>query len=211
MKKKIFPDFSFEEKYWSQNYAFVVGVDEVGRGSLAGPLVAAAVVFDSSTINNIKSFGIDDSKRLTSKKRKDLSEKIKEVAISWVIAESSVDCINEMGIVGANYLAMENAVEKLKKKISDSYFILVDGYQIKNREGKNLQNQLSLVKGDQRSISIAAASIIAKVYRDDLMTKLAKEYSMYDWQKNKGYGTKFHLDAIKKFGATIHHRKDFID
>ena len=175
----------------------VAGVDEVGRGPLAGPVVAAAVIID---INNIPN-GINDSKRLSKKKREEISNEIIKYSI-YSIAEASVEEIDQINILQASLLAMKRAIEGLSKKPRT---VLVDG---KFKPKTNLPTH-TIVKGDSKSLAIAASSIVAKVYRDNLMTDLSKKYPEYLWNKNAGYGTKEHLLAIKKCGITPIHRKSF--
>ena len=175
----------------------VAGVDEVGRGPLAGPVVAAAVIID---INNIPN-GINDSKRLSKKKREERSNEIIKYSI-YSIAEASVEEIDQINILQASLLAMKRAIEGLSKKPKT---VLVDG---KFKPKTNLPTH-TIIEGDSKSLAIAASSIIAKVYRDNLMTDLSKKYPEYLWNKNAGYGTKEHLLAIKKCGITPIHRKSF--
>ena len=175
----------------------VAGVDEVGRGPLAGPVVAAAVIID---INNIPD-GINDSKRLSKKNRLEISDEIKKYSI-YSVAEASVKEIDKINILQASLLAMKRAIEGLSKK---PMTVLVDG---KFKPKTNFTTH-SIIKGDTKSLSIAASSIIAKVYRDNLMTDFSKKYPAYLWEKNAGYGTKEHLLAIKKCGITPIHRKSF--
>ncbi len=175
----------------------VAGVDEVGRGPLAGPVVAAAVIID---IHNIPD-GINDSKKLSKKNRLKISDEIKKHSI-YSIAEASVKEIDEINILQASLLAMKRAIEGLSKK---PITVLVDG---KFKPKTNLSTH-SIIKGDTQSLSIAASSIIAKVYRDNLMRDFSKKYPEYLWEKNAGYGTKEHLLAIKKCGITPIHRKSF--
>jgi len=175
----------------------VAGVDEVGRGPLAGPVVAAAVIID---INNIPN-GINDSKRLSKKKREEISNEIIKYSI-YSIAEASVEEIDQINILQASLLAMNRAIEGLSKNPKT---VLVDG---KFKPKTNLPTH-TIIEGDSKSLAIAASSIIAKVYRDNLMTDLSKKYPEYLWNKNAGYGTKEHLLAIKKCGITPIHRKSF--
>ena len=176
----------------------IAGVDEVGRGSLIGPVYAAAVILNKSIDKKL----LKDSKKLTKRKRETLAKYIK-MNSTWSIARSSVKEIENLNILNASLLAMKRAIIKLKKKPS---LILIDGNRcpiIKN------QKIISVIKGDQKIPSISAASILAKVARDNLICKLGKKYKGYYWHKNSGYGTRLHLIAIKKFGITIHHRKTF--
>ncbi len=180
----------------------VFGMDEVGRGSFAGPLVASAVCFEKE----FKWFKeINDSKLLTHKKRKQLSKLILKNSISFVEA-IDVEIINESGIGEANRLIFENLVNRIKKEYKNKkLFFLIDG----GKKKINDKNIKFIIKGDQKSISIAAASIVAKVCRDGLMRKLGKEYRGYNFLKNKGYGTKFHRKALRKHGLSKIHRTSF--
>ena len=176
----------------------IAGVDEVGRGCLAGPVFAAAVILK----NNINTNGIKDSKKVPFNKRMFLSNYIKENSI-YAIGTASVDEINKMNILNASLLAMNRALNKLKKKPFIAY---IDGpFTPKNMKIKCTP----IVKGDEKVTSIAAASIIAKVARDLFMIKLSKKFPKYDWDKNFGYGTNKHLNSLEKYGITKHHRKKF--
>ena len=175
----------------------IAGVDEVGRGPLAGPVVAAAVIINPKNIPK----GINDSKKLTKKNRLIIFEELKNSSI-YSIAKASVEEIDKINILQASLLAMKRAIEGLEKSPST---VLIDG----NFKPKTSFEMHSIIKGDTKSLSIAAASIIAKVYRDNLMKKLAIKYPNYYWEKNSGYGTKEHLSAIRKHGITPIHRKSF--
>ena len=177
----------------------IAGVDEVGRGPLAGPVVAAAVILDPENFP----VGLDDSKKLTAKKRSCLAEQIREKAIAISVAEVSVADIDAMNILEAAMLAMRQAVQNLPVSPDG---VLVDG----NRDPNfgDLPTR-TLVKGDGRSLSIAAASIIAKIFRDNLMQKLGVEYPDYGWAQNAGYGVPKHMAALKLVGISPHHRKSF--
>lgn len=191
----ILPDFSHEKQY----DGLVAGVDEAGRAPLAGPVTAAAVILDP---NNIPE-GIDDSKKLSAKKRDSLAEQIKECAIAWSICECNLEEIEELNILHASMLAMQRCVEQLSPA---PIHALIDG----NRLPKSLPCAATpIVKGDSKSLSIAAASILAKTSRDHLMQKLAEEYPGYGWEKNAGYPTPEHLTALDKLGITPHHRRSF--
>ena len=174
------------------------GVDEVGRGSLIGPVYAAAVILNKSV--NLKI--LKDSKSLTQKKRKSLSDYIKKNSI-WAIGKASVREIEKINILQASLLAMKRAIKKLKKKPSH---VLIDGNKLPDLKNYNLK---AIIKGDQKIPSISAASIIAKVSRDKFISTLAKNNNGYGWDQNFGYGTKQHLKAIKKLGINKHHRKTF--
>ncbi len=175
------------------------GCDEVGRGCLAGPVVAAAVILPQDYSNH----WINDSKKLEKKQREDLSIEIKEMAISWQIAEASVAEIDQINILNASFLAMTRAVEGLRIKPE---YLLIDG----NRFRSTLKIPFScIIKGDEKFANIAAASILAKVFRDNLMERLAEEFPHYSWERNAGYPTKAHRLGIEKYGDCIWHRKSF--
>jgi len=176
----------------------IAGVDEVGRGSLIGPVYAAAVILDKSINKKL----LKDSKILTRSKREILSKYIKENSI-WAIGRSSVKEIEKLNILQASLLAMKRAIKKLKKK---PMLVLIDGNKLPSLENYNLK---SVIKGDQRIPSISAASIIAKVTRDKMIANLGKKFKGYNLDKNSGYGTKQHLKAIRNLGITNHHRKTF--
>ena len=176
----------------------IAGVDEVGRGSLIGPVYAAAVILNKSI--NLKL--LKDSKCLTKKKREALSKYIKKNSI-WAIGKASNKEIDKINILQASLLAMKRAIKKLKKKPS---YILIDGNKLPDLKNFKMK---AIVKGDQRIPVISAASIVAKVSRDKFIITIAKKNSGYFWHQNYGYGTKQHLNAIKKLGVSIHHRKSF--
>ena len=176
----------------------IAGVDEVGRGSLIGPVYAAAVILNK-TINKKL---LKDSKSLKKNKREFLAKYIKKNSI-WAIGKSSVREIEKKNILNASLLAMKRAIKNLKMKPTIS---LIDGNKVPKIKDYKLR---SIIKGDQKIPSISAASIIAKVTRDKMISNLDKEFKGYYWSKNYGYGTKQHLKAIKNLGITIHHRKTF--
>ena len=176
----------------------LAGVDEVGRGSLVGPVYAAAVILNKSINKNL----LKDSKILTKDKREVLEKYIKKNSI-WAIGQASTKEIEKINILHASLLAMKRAILKLNKKPS---LVLIDGNKLPNLKNYKLQY---VIKGDQKIPSISAASIIAKVCRDKFIKKLSKQFNNYGWDTNSGYGTKEHLRAIKKFGITKHHRKTF--
>lgn len=196
----VFADFSVETPLWSQGMNLICGIDEVGRGCFAGPVVAGAVIFPSGA-KLIE--GIADSKLLTPKKREDLAKRIKETASAWAIGEISVPDINKFGIGNATQMAFSKAVASLGK--AADYF-LIDAFYVKTLD--KLKQQ-PIPGGDRISASIAAASIVAKVYRDELMQKLHLDFPDYGFDKHKGYGTNFHRQMIKKFGLSDLHRKSF--
>lgn len=175
------------------------GCDEAGRGCLAGPVYAAAVIWPA----NLQNKDMTDSKALTHAKRMALRDFIRENAIAWSVAAVEVDEIDEINILQASIKAMHNALGLLKKKPE---FVIVDGNYF--HPFKEIQHKC-FVGGDAKYVSIAAASILAKTYRDEHMLKLHKEYSHYNWQQNKGYATKEHREAIIKHGICLHHRKSF--
>ena len=177
----------------------IAGVDEVVRGSLVGPGFASTVVFKK----NIDKKKIKDSKKLSKNKRNLLEKYIKKNSI-WTIGSASLKEIEKLNILNASLLAMERSIKKLKSKPS---LIMIDGNKLPIMNGYKLK---SIVKGDQKVPEISAASIIAKVSRDRLISKMSKKFVKYGWNKNSGYGTKQHLKAIKKFGVTKHHRKTFV-
>tara|TARA_B100001123_G_scaffold398714_1_gene483023 strand:+ start:46 stop:627 length:582 start_codon:yes stop_codon:yes gene_type:complete len=176
----------------------IAGVDEVGRGSLIGPVYAAAVIFRT----NLNKKKIKDSKKLNKKSREVLEKYIKKNSY-WSIGSASLKEIEELNILNASLIAMKRAIIKLDKKPS---YVLIDGNRIPNMKNYKLK---SIIKGDQKVPEISAASIIAKVARDRLINKISKKFKNYAWNKNAGYGTKLHLLAIKKFGVTKYHRKTF--
>tara|TARA_Y100000590_G_scaffold307579_1_gene347282 strand:- start:459 stop:1052 length:594 start_codon:yes stop_codon:yes gene_type:complete len=176
----------------------IAGVDEVGRGCLAGPVFAAAVILNK----NINSEGIKDSKKISFKKRVLLSEYIKKNSV-YAVGSASVEEINKMNILNASLLSMKRALNKLKKKPK---IIYIDGLFAP----KNMKIRCkTFVKGDEKILSIAAASIVAKTARDMFMIDLGKKFPKYKWNKNFGYGTSEHLNGLRKFGITKHHRKSF--
>ncbi len=192
--------FHFEEEARKQGCCFVAGVDEAGRGPLAGPVVAAALILPQ---NSPLPSGINDSKKLTAAVRKRLLYEIKEnSAIRWSVGIVDAPEIDEMNILNATHLAMKKAVDGL---LPDVDFCLIDGLPIK---GLTIDHQ-SIVKGDSRSYSIAAASIIAKETRDEMMVKFSKKYPEYGFEKHKGYGTRAHLAALDTYGPTPIHRYSF--
>ena len=176
----------------------LAGVDEVGRGSLIGPVYAAAVILNKSINRKL----LKDSKSLSKNKREELDKYIKKNAI-WAIGQASTKEIEKINILHASLLAMKRAILKLTKKPS---LVLIDGNKLPDLKNYKLKY---IIKGDQKIPSISAASIIAKVSRDRFITKLSKQFNNYGWKTNSGYGTKEHLKAIKKFGITKYHRKTF--
>ena len=177
----------------------ICGVDEAGRGCIAGPVVAAAVILPK----NFKHEFLNDSKQLTEKQRNELRPIIEQNAISYGIGIIDNHTIDEVNILQATYLAMHQAIDKLNQKID---LLIIDGNRFKPY--KNIAHE-TIIKGDGKYIEIAAASVLAKTYRDELMEKLSLEFPIYNWQKNKGYPTIEHRKAVKEFGSCIHHRQTF--
>ena len=191
-------DYSFEEAAIARGYTYIAGVDEVGRGPLAGPVVAAAVVLDSANIPQ----GLNDSKKLTARKRDTLYDAIMAVA-DVSLAQATVEEIDTHNILRASHIAMERAVDGLKRPAD---YALIDGNMVP--KGLRIPNE-TIIKGDGRSLSIAAASIIAKVWRDRHMVDLAQQYPGYGWEKNAGYPTAAHKSGLENLGVTPHHRRSF--
>jgi ribonuclease HII len=196
---RAFPDLSLEAEAIAQGAARVAGVDEVGRGPLAGPVTAAAVILNMDDVPP----GIDDSKRLRDSAREVLATQIKARAVGWSIAHASVAEIDALNILQASHLAMRRALDGLSPTAA---FALIDG----NRIPKGLTlPALCVVKGDARSLSIAAASIIAKVERDRIMCELSLTNPGYGWEKNAGYPSPQHREALRRLGPTPYHRTSF--
>mgnify|MGYP003296377332 FL=1 len=194
----MFPNFKIEQDLISKGCSIIAGVDEVGRGPLAGPVTAAAVILDPLNIPD----NLNDSKVLSSKKREKLFEELKSSSVC-AVAHVSPEEIDKLNILQASLLAMVNAVTNLKVKPKH---ILIDGNTVPDRL---VGRATAIVKGDREVLSIAAASIIAKVTRDKLMHDLGSEFPVYGWAKNAGYPTKCHMNAIVKYGVTPHHRRSF--
>ncbi|WP_282120336.1 ribonuclease HII [Ruegeria atlantica] len=192
------PDYSIEQAAVAQGYLRIAGVDEVGRGPLAGPVVAAAVILNPEDIPE----GLNDSKKLTAKRRVAMDAAVRDRA-EFAIADASVAEIDEHNILRASHLAMERAVAALDPPPD---YLLIDGNMIPR--GLTIPAQ-AVVKGDAHSVSIAAASIIAKNWRDQLMVDLAQQHPGYGWEKNAGYPSKQHREALQKLGVTPHHRRSF--
>lgn len=193
------PTLEYEEKRYSEGYTAVCGLDEAGRGPLCGPVVAAAVILPRGVIIE----GLDDSKKLSEKKREKLFEVIKEKALSYCIAEASPEEIDEINILNASMLAMRRAVEGLSVAAD---FALIDG---NCSRGFEIPTE-TVVKGDSKSYSIAAASVLAKVTRDRGCIELDRLYPEYGIAKHKGYPTKEHMDAVRLHGPSPIHRKSFL-
>jgi len=196
---KTTPDYSYEAALADQGFRHIVGVDEVGRGPLCGPVTAAAVWLDPTNIPD----GLNDSKKLTAKKRQLLYSQIMEVA-DVSVAHASVEEIDSLNILRASHLAMTRAIDGLGTAADAA---LIDGNMIP--KGLDHLKTQSVVKGDSKSVSIAAASIVAKICRDEIMVALAQQHPGYGWESNAGYGTAQHLEGLRNIGVTPHHRRSF--
>ena len=190
----------FENEAYNQGYQVVCGIDEAGRGPLAGPVCAACVVLPRGTVIE----GVNDSKKLTEKKRESLFDIVKEQALDYGIAFADEKEIDEINILQATFLAMRRAFEQLDAVHAD--FALIDG----NKTPGLSAAERAVIKGDARSANIAAASILAKVTRDRYMLEMARKYPEYHFEKHKGYGTKLHYEMIEKYGICPIHRKTFL-
>lgn len=196
-----------EIELMDKGYSLIAGVDEVGRGPLAGPVVAAACIFD----RDVDIVGIDDSKKLSEKKREQFFDEIKDKALAYGIGEASCEVIDEINILEATKLAMKRAIDEADKMLESKgrdriQIVIFDAVEINDLK----KEQMSVIKGDQTYFSVAAASILAKVTRDNLMKEYDKVYPEYRFASNKGYGTKAHYEGIKKAGITEIHRKSFL-
>jgi len=193
------PDYEYESKASAMGYGNICGVDEAGRGPLAGPVYAAAVILPQGLVIE----GLNDSKKLSEKKRELLYDKVIENAIAWSVGVATEQEIDEVNILQATYLAMRRAVEGLEVKAG---YALIDG----NRMPPLSIDGETVIKGDALSMSIAAASIIAKVSRDRFMLELDEKYPEYQFSKHKGYGTALHYEMIEKYGISPVHRRSFL-
>ena len=196
-----------EIELMDKGYSLIAGVDEVGRGPLAGPVVAAACIFD----RDVDIVGIDDSKKLSEKKREQFFDEIKDKALAYGIGEASCEVIDEINILEATKLAMKRAIDEADKMLESKgrdriQIVIFEAVKINDLK----KEQMSVIKGDQTYFSVAAASILAKVTRDKLMKEYDKVYPEYGFASNKGYGTKAHYEGIKKAGITEIHRKSFL-
>lgn len=245
------PNFSYEKKLWQKGYQFVIGTDEVGRGAFAGPVVAGAVSLKTFFLKELKSLkvisslGINDSKKLSAKKRGEIAKEIKKY-FYFGIGEVGVDFINRFGMGISTERVIRQAVVRVIYQIRNGIskatrtprpwrgggiekprggkslltkdfidrakcYLLLDTFHVKYVPVVGLAHQKAIPKGDQKCLTIAAASILAKVYRDNLMVKLSSKYKKYHWEENKGYGTKDHREKIARFGITKLHRKKFVE
>jgi ribonuclease HII len=195
------PDFSYERHCWRDGYHLVAGIDEAGRGALAGPIVAAAVVFRTGSRRTRHLNQIDDSKRLTAQRRTELVDVITSTAVAWAVGEASSVEIDQLGISRANRLCMERALDGLQMCPD---LVLLDAITTESH-----LPQIGLIDGDALSISIAAASILAKTSRDNAMHRLHSEFHAYGFDHHVGYGTSRHLSALQEFGPCAHHRLTF--
>ncbi len=190
---------NFDKSFLSDDIKFIAGVDEAGRGPLAGPVVSAAVIFDEDTFID----GVNDSKKLTEKQREKLLPEIVKSALACSVAIASHTKIDEINILRASLLSMRKAVDRLSVKPD---LVLIDGNKTFNYHVRTIP----VVKGDAKSFSIAAASIVAKVTRDRIMKRLDTHFPQYMWAKNKGYPTKEHIELVKLYGPCPLHRKTFL-
>jgi len=200
------PTLKLENKLKKQGYKYIAGIDEAGRGALAGSIVAAIVILKNQKTkkqNNLLLLGIRDSKLLTPKKREELFRTIKKRALTWSIGKTSEKVIDRIGIAKANIQAVKKALKTLK--IKPDYLLLDGGIKLKRIKIP----QKTIIKGDAKIFSISCASILAKVTRDRLMIKLDKKHPQYGFAQHKGYGTKNHREAIKKYGPCSIHRRSF--
>lgn len=222
------PNFSFEKKLWKKGFKVVVGLDEVGRGAFAGPLVVGGVAFKKEITPEVK---VNDSKKLTSLQREKSDKWIKDNCLGFSTSQISAKRIDKMGLTKATHSGFRRVVKNIENSLHTGVdYLIIDAFYIPYIRGLRmpikkrrfdrktgkvsdfLSRQLALINGDSRSFSVASASIVAKVYRDKLMKELGKKagYRKYSWESNKGYGTKRHKTAIRKYGLTKYHRRTFI-
>ena len=192
-------DYSIENEYREKGFNIICGVDEAGRGPLAGPVYAAAVILPSDCVIE----GLNDSKKLTEKKREALFDEIKEKALAYGIASADEKEIDEINILNATFLAMKRAIASLSVRPD---LALIDG----NQKPHTDIEEVTVIKGDAKSMSIAAASVLAKVSRDRFMLEMAEKYPQYEFAKHKGYGTKLHYEKIAQYGVCDIHRRTFL-
>lgn len=192
-------DYSIENEYREKGFNIICGVDEAGRGPLAGPVYAAAVILPSDCVIE----GLNDSKKLTEKKREKLFDEIKDKALAYGIASADEKEIDEINILNATFLAMKRAIDSLSVKPD---LALIDG----NQKPHTDIEEVTVIKGDAKSMSIAAASVLAKVSRDRFMLEMAEKYPQYEFARHKGYGTKLHYEKIAQYGVCDIHRRTFL-
>jgi ribonuclease HII len=212
------PTLQYEKDLWEQGY-LVIGIDEVGRGCLAGPVGVGAVCLKPAQKEKcalLESLGVNDSKKLSAKKRKEIKECLKEHILASSVTFSSVETINEKGIVAAVKEAIRTAVRNIQLHIHNKlqgprpYFLLLDAFNIEGIPELGKERQKAIIKGDSLSISIASAAIMAKLERDALISKIGEGYPAYKWHENKGYATAEHLEAIRQNGVTEWHRRLYV-
>ncbi len=196
---RLYEMSAFEREYRQKGFCAIAGVDEAGRGPLAGPVYAAAVILKDDAMIP----GLNDSKKLSEKKREELYKQITAAAVSYAVASVDERVIDEINILNATLTAMKKSVDLLGERPD---FIFIDG----NRGCEMAAPYITIIKGDAKSVSVAAASILAKVSRDHYMRGLAEKYPQYGFEKHKGYGTKAHIEAILKYGPCPAHRKTFL-
>lgn len=201
LEQKLDKMLTYEKEAYSRGYSCVVGIDEAGRGPLVGPVVAGVVLLDLSK----DWLGIDDSKKLSEEKREYFYQKIKDEAIAYAVGVATHEEIDAINILNATKLAMKRAIEALSEQITPD-FLLIDAVRLADIPIE----QENLIKGDSRSASIAAASIMAKVTRDHMLYELDQKYPQYHFANHKGYGTKAHYEAIEKYGILPEHRRSFL-
>jgi ribonuclease HII len=197
------PTFKHEIQYWQQKIKLIAGIDEVGMGALAGPVCAAAVIFTDKIKNITDKPVIRDSKTLSAAQREKATTWIHSNALAWAVGEANVDEIDKLNIRQASHLAMRRAVSTLKE-LPD--LLLIDGTPVQLHDKIPAIN---IIGGDKECYSIAAASILAKVYRDNIMIELDNKFSGYGWFSNKGYGSQVHMTALNNLGANKHHRRSY--
>lgn len=213
IKRGQLPDFTFEQQLWQTGYQRVIGIDEVGRGALAGPVVVSVVCFAP---NHQPIAGVRDSKQLAANQRTKLAQLIKQHAFFWQVGQATATEIDTLGIVPATMTAIVRALVPLTDTLPEkNSHLLMDGKPFAAHHTLEVPHWPTLpityiVKGDQKSYSIAAASIVAKVFRDELMTQAATQFPPFNWAQNKGYGTLLHRQAITTTGACDWHRKSFL-
>lgn len=204
-KRKGISNINIELDIFKNGFEYICGIDEVGYGSLAGPVCIGCVLVKKCNLEKLLKMDIDDSKKLNKKQRKKLFRKIIENSFDWSICFVSNKIIDKINIKQATLLGAKTAIKLLNKSPD---YILIDGI---NKIKYLRIPQRSIVKGDEKSIAIASASIVAKVLRDRFMIKLNKQFRRYKFNKNKGYGTRYHIEALEKYGKTTIHREKFID
>jgi ribonuclease HII len=212
---KNLPHLNFEKELWQQDY-LVIGVDEVGRGALAGPVGVGAVCLKPlhpDKCKELECLGINDSKKLTKKQREFYNTCLPHHILASAVTFSEVDVINKEGIVKAVNKAIRVAVSQIQEQLKHHkkpFYLLLDAFEVKRVVGIGLRHQKAIIRGDSTSISIASAAILAKVKRDAVMDEIGRQFPHYHWQDNKGYGTADHLKAIKKNGVHDLHRKLYV-